>query len=130
MQVAEQSSRTRNRSIAFRMLAIETGIVAIAAIALAVGMDDASARSAALGGLTFILPNALFANYAFRRSADESPAAALRWLYAGEVLKLFSTALLFAFSFLALGPLHAGVLFGTYGVLWLINVAGLAYLTR
>ena len=102
----------------------------MAALLLAASVGDVAFRSAALGGMIFILPNALFATYAFRRSADESPAAALRWLYAGEALKLISTALLFAVCFMALGPVNAGILFGTYAVLWMVNVAGLAYLTR
>ena len=128
--MGEQNHNDSNRIAARRMLAAAVGFTAvIALLAFALGGGTA-ARSAVAGGLIFVLPNALFVGFFFRRGGADSAAAAVRGLYLGETLKLFATVGLFAAVFLAVKPLEAGVLLGTYFFLLLFNLAGNAYLMR
>lgn len=83
-----------------------------------------------LGGLTFILPNALFVRYTFRQSAAVSAPIALRWLFVGEAIKLATTLLMFAACFLWVKPLSPGIFFGAYIGMVVINMAGNAYLMK
>lgn len=110
------------------MLAVETGITAAIAFLVFAAMGAVAARSALLGGLIFVLPNALFIGYAFRPAQAQSALGALRGLYTGEAVKLFATALLFAAGFALVKPLSVGVLFVTYVTLLIVNLAGNAYL--
>lgn len=110
------------------MLAVAAGITAAIAFLLYAAMGAVAARSAILGGLTFILPNLLFVGYVFRQAAARSPVAALRGLYVGEAAKLLATVILFAACFALVKPLNAGILFVTYVILMIVNLAGNAYL--
>jgi len=112
------------------MLAVEVGITTAIAFLLFASMGAVAARSAVLGGLIFVMPNALFVAYAFRRTALPSAMTAVRGLYVGEVLKLFATAVLFAAGFMLVKPLNVGVLFVTYLALLVVNLAGNAYLLK
>ena len=104
---------------------METGITAAIAILVFAAMGTFAARSVVLGGLTFILPNAMFIAFALRPG---QALGALRGLYVGEALKLFATALLFAAGFALVKPLSVAVLFVTYVTLLIVNLAGNAYL--
>lgn len=126
----QQNDYSNNRAAAYRMLAVEAGLIAIFALLLFVIIDATTARSSFMGGLTFVLPNALFTGYVFRQSAADSAHKAVRWLYVGEGIKLLSTVIMFAACFMWIRPLHAGFFFVTYGLLLVINMAGNAYLTR
>ncbi|MGH8246923.1 MAG: ATP synthase subunit I [Gammaproteobacteria bacterium] len=128
--VDEQTNYSKNRAAAHRMLAVEVGITAAIALLLFASMGAVAARSAALGGLIFVVPNALFVAYAFRRQGMPSAMAAVRGLYVGETLKLSATAFLFAAGFMLVKPLNVGILFVTYLTLLLVNLAGNAYLLK
>lgn len=112
------------------MLAAEVGLAAVIALLLLPTFGMVAARSAVLGGLIFVLPHGLFAALAFRPSAEESPAAAVRAVYLGEAMKLLVTLILFAACFVTVKPLFIGALLGTYGILVVGHAAGFAYLTR
>lgn len=129
--VAEaHNDKSRSRAAAHRMLAVETGITAAIALLFHVFMGIVATRSAVLGGLTFIVPNALFVALAFRPAPADSAVAALRGLYAGEAAKLTTTAVMFAAGFMLVEPLHVGALFATYVTLLVANLAGNWYLTK
>lgn len=85
-----------------------------------------SAYSALLGGLAYVIPNAWFVKRAFNDSGQLTPQTILNRFYLGEAGKLFLTAIIFALCFLLVEPLHIGVLFLTYCVMVVINLAGLA----
>ncbi|MEX2516505.1 MAG: ATP synthase subunit I [Gammaproteobacteria bacterium] len=120
----------KNRAAVHRMLVVEAGITAVLALLLSLTVESAAAHSSLLGGLTFVLPNALFVRYVFRQSAAVSASTAVRWLYVGEAIKLTTTLLMFAACFIWVKPLSPGVFFGTYIGMVVINMAGNAYLTR
>lgn len=112
------------------MIAAEVGLAAALALLFLPTLGMIAARSAILGALIFVVPNALFVAFAFRPSSVVTPAAALRAVYLGEGAKLLATLLLFAACFLWVKPLHIGALFATYGVLVIGHAAGFAYLIR
>lgn len=112
------------------MLGAETGLALALALVLYPILGGVASRSAILGALIFIVPNALFVACAFRPSSLATPAAALRAVFLGEGVKLSATLILFAGCFIAVKPLHVGALLVTYGVLVIAHAAGFAYLTR
>lgn len=112
------------------MLAAEAVIAAAIALLLFPLLGMVAARSALLGALIFVVPNALFAAIAFRPPRAQTPGAAMRAAYAGEGLKLAATMALFAASFILVRPLHIGALLGVFGALVIVHAAGFAYLTR
>lgn len=128
--IEQQNDYSRNRAAAYRMLAVEAGITAALALVLFLTAGGVTARSSLLGGLTFILPNALFVRYVFRQSAAVSASTAVRWLYVGEAIKLATTLLMFAACFMWIKPLSAGVYIGTFAGMIVVNMAGNAYLTK
>ncbi len=128
--IEQQNDYSNNRAAAYRMLAVEAGITAALALLLFLTVAGVTARSSLLGGLTFVLPNALFVRYVFRQSAAVSASAAVRWLYVGEAIKLTTTILMFAACFMWVKPLSPGVFFGTYAGMIVVNMAGNAYLTK
>ena len=126
----QQSTYKKNRAVARRMLAVEVGLAAAIALLLFLTLGLVAARSAVLGALIFVVPNALFVGYVFRAGGGDSAGSAVRGLYVGEALKLLATALLFAAGFILVEPLNVPVLFGTYVALLMVNLFGNAYLMR
>lgn len=86
------------------------------------------AYSVILGGLAFIVPNAIFVRFSLRTSAADSSSSVLTWFYLGEAIKIVTTIIIFAVSFLLVTPLNFGLMFVTYGFVLLINLTGLAIL--
>lgn len=115
----------KNRSAAYRMLAVEVGITAVLTLLLYIGVDIVSAWSAALGGLAYIVPNAYFTKYVFRHSAAESAALAVRGLYIGEALKVLGTVLIFGACFVFIRSLNVAALFLTYLLMLIVNLRGI-----
>lgn len=130
MAVERQTTDNKNRAAARRMLAAEVGLAAVIALLMIPTLGLVAARSAVLGGLIFVVPNALFALCAFRDGASRTPAAAMRAVYTGEAVKLLATLILFAACFMLVKPLHIGALLGVFGLLVVVHAAGFAYLTR
>ena len=87
-----------------------------------------AAYSAALGGLACLLPNLLFARFAFRYSASESVGLVMRWFYIGEGVKIIVTVLIFALSIIWVKELNFAAMFITYMVALMLNIHGLALL--
>jgi len=117
---------SRAKHTAYRILAAETAIIIVLALLL-LTVDGSVAVSAALGGGAYIIPNALFAGYAFRYSAVDSASAAMRWLGIGEVVKLATTMIIFAVCFKYLESINILALFSCYAGLLLINITAMAW---
>lgn len=117
---------TINRTAAYKLLGIELVIAVVVALLLLFYSGVASAWSALMGGLIYILPNAYFTRSAFRGNERESPRNIVRWFYIGEAGKLVLTAVLFALCFVLVGSLHVKVLFMTYILMIIVNLAGLS----
>jgi len=114
----------KNRFAAYKMLGIETFVTVVTSVALYLTVDMETARSVAIGGLAFIVPNAYFAKYVFRHSAADSAELAMRWFYIGEVIKVFATVLIFSMAFLWSETLNEAALFMMYIVMLVLNIWG------
>ncbi|MGI9228231.1 MAG: ATP synthase subunit I [Gammaproteobacteria bacterium] len=126
----DQPDNIINKAVAYRLLIGEAILTAIVSCSLFIGFDKVMAYSAACGGLAYIVPNFLFARFAFRYSAADSPSLAVKWLYIGEAIKLLLTALLFALIITHIRPLNFVALILTFAAMLFINLYGLAYLNR
>ena len=119
-----QDSIENNRSVAYKMLAIEAIIICFVAIIIVLGARIEIAISIFLGGVAFIIPNAYFTKYVFRHSAAESPHLAVRWFFVGEVIKILATVLIFTFSFMFIKKLNVPALILTYVSMFILNLLG------
>ena len=129
MQNSQKSQNQANiidKATAYRLLAAEAVLTALASCSLLLAFGPVLAYSAACGGLAYIVPNLVFARFAFRHSAAEAPELALRWFYFGEAVKLLLTAMLFALIMLYLKPLHFAAMILTFVAMLFINLFGLA----
>jgi ATP synthase protein I len=118
----------KNRSTAYRMLIIEATTVILCGLLFLVFVSLEFAYSVILGGLAFIVPNVIFVRFSLRTSAADSSGSALTWFYLGEAIKIVTTIIIFAASFLLVAPLNIGLMFVTYGFVLLMNLTGLAIL--
>ncbi len=100
-------------------------IIAAIAIVLLISIGRIAAYSAVLGGLACLLPNLLFARFAFRYSAADSVGLVMRWFYIGEAIKIIVTILIFALSLLWVKELNFAAMFITYIVALMLNIHGL-----
>lgn len=125
-----EDNTNKYKTTAYRILAIEAMLTAVVALLLFITVNSVVAYSAAIGGLTYIVPNYYFAKYVFRHSAAESANLAVRWFYTGEAVKLMATAVIFAAAFLSIKPLNAAALFLTYILMWLLNLRGIFLLMK
>lgn len=76
------------------------------------GVSDA--RSVLLGGLICLLPNVFLATRLFVAGRSGDARRVLRAAWLGEFGKLLLTAVMFAWVFINVQPLNAGLLFGAY----------------
>lgn len=116
---------THNRKTAYRMLLIEAITMIVFSLFFYAFFSLVYAYSVLLGGLAFILPNALFIRLSLGKSAAESGNVLARF-YIGEATKIVSTILIFAVSIYLISPLNIGLMFVAYGAVLLINLTGLA----
>ena len=123
-----------NRSAAYRKLLIEAGTVILCALLFFVFVSLEFAYSVILGGLAFILPNAIFAWFSLRTpAAGSSGNSTLAWFFVGEAIKIVTTIVVFAASILLVAPIapfNIGMMFVSYGFILLMNLAGLAILMK
>jgi ATP synthase protein I len=121
----KQADNTNNKLAAYKVLLVITIITAAIAIILMLSIDRIAAYSAALGGMACILPNLLFARFAFRYSAAESAGLVMKWFYIGEAIKIIVTVLIFALSLIWLKDLNFAAMFITYIIALMLNIHGL-----
>ena len=85
------------------------------------------AYSVILGGLAFIVPNAIFVRFSLGTSAADSSKNMLAWFYVGEAIKIVTTIVIFAVCLILIKPINIGLMFVSYGFIVLMNLAGLAF---
>lgn len=118
-----------NRSAAYRMLSIEAVTVLLCTLLFFVFTNLEFAYSVILGGLAFILPNAIFVWFSLRiPAANSNGKSTLAWFFVGEAIKIVTTIVVFAASIILVAPLNIGLMFVSYGFVLLMNLAGLAIL--
>ncbi|NKB36621.1 MAG: F0F1 ATP synthase subunit I [Gammaproteobacteria bacterium] len=124
----KQEHNKDNKFAAYKVLSVIAVMTAAVSIILLIMNGPIAAYSAALGGLACLLPNLLFARFAFRYSASESVGLVMRWFYIGEAVKIIVTILIFALSIIWVKELNFAAMFLTYIVALMLNIHGLALL--
>lgn len=114
-----------NKFAAYKVLSVIAAVTATIALVLVLVIGRVAAYSAILGGIACLLPNLLFARFAFRYSAAESVGLAMRWFYIGEAVKIVVTALIFALSLMWVKELNFAAMILTYIVALMLNIHGL-----
>ncbi len=102
------------RPAVWRIVGVQGMVAAAIAMALLFSGMATEARSAFLGGLLAVVPNAIFVSWAFRHGGARQASNVVSDFYIGEALKFVSTILGFALVFIFVMPLSAGWLFATY----------------
>ncbi len=116
----------QDKFAAYKVLSVIAAIIAVIAFVLLLVIGRVAAYSAVLGGIACLLPNLLFARFAFRYSASNSVGLVMRWFYLGETIKIIVTVLVFALSLIWVKELHFAAMFITYIVALIMNIHGLA----
>ncbi|MGM0481024.1 MAG: ATP synthase subunit I [Pseudomonadota bacterium] len=86
-------SMTRvGRLLAFKIIAGQLIILALLTIVVALSLTGTAATAVTLGGLSAIVPNALFAMIAFLHSGARANQKVVKSFFVGEGVKLLLTA--------------------------------------
>ncbi len=115
----------RNRAIVSKLLVFETITVMLTGFIVFILSSLEFTYSVILGGFAYILPNAIFAKLSLKISATNS-SNILIWFYVGEAMKIVTTIVFFALSFLLVEMLNFGLMILTYGLVLLVNLIGLS----
>ncbi len=103
------------RKSAYKLLLCQTLIAGFIALAFFLIIDQLAAKSAFKGGLVAVIPNFVFAFFAFRYSGAEYAREVAAAFMRGHSLKVILTVVLFVIVFqqeqLATGPFLAGFIF-------------------
>ena len=119
----------RNRAIVNKVLLFETFIVVLAGLVFFIFTSLEFTYSVILGGFAYVLPNAMFTKFSLKTSMTNS-SNILIWFYVGEAIKVITTIVFFALSFLFFEMLNAGLMILTYGIMLLGNLIGLSILIK
>ncbi len=114
----------RNRAIVSKLLIFEMITVMLTGFIVFILSSLEFTYSVILGGFAYILPNAIFAKLSLKISATNS-SNILIWFYVGEAVKIATTIVFFAVSFLLFEMLNFGLMILTYGLVLLVNLIGL-----
>ncbi len=101
----------KGRSAAFKVVAIQFGVVLLASV-IALIWGFKSSWSLFCGGLISILPSLLFTYKAFQHSGAQAAKQVMRSFYLGEALKFFLIIVLFVLVFKFLPVLAGACLIG------------------
>ncbi len=115
----------RNRATVSKLLVFETITVMLTGFIVFIFSSLEFTYSVILGGFAYILPNAIFAKLSLKISATNS-SNILIWFYVGEAMKIVTTIVFFALSFLLVEMLNFGLMILTYGLVLLVNLIGLS----
>jgi len=115
----------RNRATVSKLLVFETITVMLTGFIVFIFSSLEFTYSVILGGFAYILPNAIFAKLSLKISATNS-SNILIWFYVGEAMKIVTTIIFFALSFLLVEMLNFGLMILTYGLVLLVNLIGLS----
>lgn len=110
---------------ASKIIGLQLGVtLCLAAIVWGwLGVSDA--RSVLLGGLICLLPNVFLATRLFVAGKSGDARRVLRAAWLGEIGKLLLTAVMFAFVFVNVQPLNAGLLFAAFIIAQSVVLVGL-----
>ena len=87
------------RKSAYKLALCQLAVAGVIALAFFLAADAAAAKSAFKGGLVAVIPNFVFAFFAFRFSALDNANLVLASFMRGQSLKLILTAVLLALVF-------------------------------
>lgn len=87
------------RKSAYKLALCQLAVAGVIALAFFLVADAAAAKSAFKGGLVAVIPNFVFAFFAFRFSALDNANLVLASFMRGQSLKLILTAVLLALVF-------------------------------
>ncbi|MGJ7097166.1 F0F1 ATP synthase subunit I [Vibrio hannami] len=87
------------RALAKRLLLIQSSVVILVAIGMALAVSIDWGMSALIGGGIFVIANAVFAFCAFLYSGARVARAVTVSFYTGETLKILITAILFSIAY-------------------------------
>jgi len=90
---------SQSRQVAHRILGVQM-VVALVFAALFLFDSLNASGSALIGGLICVIPNGLFVIYAHRYGGAQAARQIVNSFYVGESIKLMSTALMFALTFI------------------------------
>ncbi len=121
---------TISRTTAYRILFLLLLLTGFTSIVLFLTENKVAAYSVLLGGLAFILPNLYFVTSTLRDELQQSPRVIVRRFYIGELGKLLLTGVFFTVFFVLVEPLNVIAFFVTYFLVMVMNIAGLALLSR
>jgi len=94
-------------------------------------VDATAAKSAMIGGLIAVIPNAYFMHWAFRYTEAVAATQIVQSFYRGETGKFLLTSLLFAGAFILVEPLNIVVIFFVYIFMMALNwILALCFLGR
>src|SRR5690554_1949042 len=101
-----QNTRNRltfaGRRLAKRLLLLQAAVAFVLLAFFAWLYGAAGAKTAFAGSIISLVPNAIFAVYAFRFGGARSASEVVRSFYAGEAVKMVLTIILFAVAFITL----------------------------
>lgn len=117
-----------NKAGLIRLWLVQLGIAALIALIYGLCYNLVSAKSAILGGLVYIIPNAYFASKLFKHQGARAARQIVNGFYKGEALKIVLSILLFTMVF-ALIKVNPIAFFLTYIMVmmthwltpWIIN---------
>ncbi|MCK9464566.1 MAG: ATP synthase subunit I [Thiopseudomonas sp.] len=102
-------------------------VTAVLVVVCAITLGVVAAYSVLLGSSIALLANAYFTYKAFKYFGARSVSAILQSFWAGQVGKMFMTAVLFALVFIAVKPLNVVQLFLGYILIQLTSVVTLFF---
>lgn len=88
-----------HRTAALKLVGSQALFVLIIGLIIYLGWDFDKARSAVIGGTVAVLPNLVFALYAFRFAGAQVAKMVTTSFYRGQSLKLLTTFVLFIIAF-------------------------------
>jgi len=120
----------KNRTAAFRLVYIQLIVTVVIALLSYAYSGLVMSYSVLLGAAVYILPNIYFVRFALKSEESQVPQSIINWLYLGEAQKFLLTIVMFAICFALVKPLHAVSFFAAYIVIMIVNLAGLAILSK
>ncbi|MEL7451192.1 MAG: ATP synthase subunit I, partial [Pseudomonadota bacterium] len=99
---------------ASKIIGLQLGVTVFLALVAWGWLGVSDARSVLLGGMICLLPNAFLATRLFVAGKSGDARRVLRAAWVGEIGKLLLTAVMFAWVFVNVQPLNAGLLFGAF----------------
>ena len=88
-----------HRTQALKLVGSQAIFVLLMTIIIFLGWDIKTAKSGLIGGLTAVIPNLIFALYAFRFAGAQSAKMVTASFYRGQSLKFLTTLVLFIVAF-------------------------------